>query len=88
MYIGTVVRDKSGKVINNNTLNLPENKGVFQVAYKQITDYLDGGALPHCTRHDYLAVNEICFATIESGLTGQTIAIPCQNRDRLIFANG
>ncbi|HIE28604.1 TPA: hypothetical protein EYP66_15095 [Candidatus Poribacteria bacterium] len=33
-------------------------------------------------------LREIGFATIESGLTGQTIAIPCQNRDRLIFANG
>jgi predicted dehydrogenase len=88
MYIGTVLRDKSGKTIDNSTLNLPENKGVFQVAYKQITDYLDGGPLPHCARDEYMAVNEIGFATIESGLTGQTISIPCQNRDRLIFANG
>ena len=88
MYIASVVRDKSGKVIDNSTLNLPENASVFKVAYKQITDYLDGGPLPHCSGDDYMAVNEIGFATIESGLTGQTIAIPCQNRDRLIFANG
>ena len=99
MYIGTVLQDKSGKVIDNshkpkalvneaNTLNLPENASVFKCAYQQITDYLDGGPLPHCARDDYMAVNEIGFATIESGLTGQTITIPCQNRDRLIFANG
>ena len=88
MYIGTVLRDKSDKVIDNSTLNLPQNASVFQFAYKQITDYLDGGPLPHCTHDEYMAVNEIGFATIESGLTGQTIAIPCQNRDRLIFANG
>jgi predicted dehydrogenase len=88
MYIGTVLRDKSGKVIDNSILNLPENASVFKFAYKQITGYLDGGSLPHCARDEYMAVNEIGFATIESGLTGQTISIPCQNRDRLIFANG
>jgi len=87
MYIGTSVRNKSGPV-DNSTLNLPENASVFKVAYEQIAAYLDGGPLPHCARDDYMAVNEIGFATIESGLTGQTIAIPCQKRDRLIFANG
>ncbi len=87
MYIGTSVRNKSGPV-DNSTLNLPENASVFKVAYGQIAAYLDGGALPHCARDDYMAVNEIGFATIESGLTGQTIAIPCQKRNRLIFANG
>ncbi len=88
MYIGTVLHDKGGKIIDNDTLNLPENAGVFQVAYKQLTDYLDGGPLPHCARDEYMAVNEIGFATIESGLTAKTIEIPCQKRDRLIFANG
>ena len=79
---------KGGELIDNATLNLPENAGPFNVAYKQITDYLDGGPLPDCARDDYTAVNEIGFATIESGLTGQTIQLPCQNRKRLIFANG
>jgi len=87
MYVGASVRNKSGPV-DNNTLGLPENASVFKVAYEQIAAYLDGGPLPHCARDDYIAVNEIGFATIESGLTGQTIPIPCQKRDRLIFANG
>ncbi|MBI1930780.1 Gfo/Idh/MocA family oxidoreductase [Candidatus Poribacteria bacterium] len=88
MYIGTALHDKNGKQIDNATLGLPENASVFKMAYQQITDYLDGGPVPHCARGEYLAVNEIGFATIESGLTGQTIQLPCQNRNRLIFANG
>ena len=88
MYIGTALHDKNGKQIDNATLGLPENASVFKMAYQQITDYLDGGPLPHCARGEYMAVNEIGFATIESGLTGQTIQLPCQNRNRLIFANG
>lgn len=86
-YSSTTVH-KEGKLIDNATLNLPENASPFKVAYKQITDYLDGGSLPHCARDDYTAVNEIGFATIESAITGQTINLPCQNRNRLIFANG
>lgn len=88
MYIPTVLYDKDGKLVDNSTLNLPENASVFKVAYQQICDYLDGGLLPHCTRNDYMAVNEIGFAMIESSLTGKSIDIPCQKRDRLIFANG
>jgi len=88
MYIRTIVRDKSGKEIDNSTLNLPENASVFKMAYKQISDFLDGGQIPDCAKNDYMAVNEIGFGTIESGLTGQTITIPMENRDRLIFANG
>ena len=86
-YSGTTVH-KSGKLVDNDTLNLPENEGPFKIAYKQITDYLDGGTLPHCSRDAYPAVNEIGFAIIESGITGQTIELPCVNRQRLIFANG
>ena len=88
MYIGTVLRDKNGQQMDNSELNLPENASVFKVAYEQIAAYLDGGSLPHCARDDYMAVNEIGFATIESGLTGQAISIPGQNRNRLIFGNG
>ncbi len=88
MYIGTVMHDKDSKQIDNNTLGLPENASVFKVAYKQISDYLDGGPLPHCACDEYMAVNEIGFAAIESGLTEQTIELPCQNRERLIYANG
>ena len=86
-YSGATVH-KGGELIDNATLDLPENASPFKVAYKQITDYLDGGPLPDCAHDDYTAVNEIGFATIESGLTGQTIQLPCQNRERLIFANG
>jgi len=49
---------------------------------------MGGGDLPDCAGDDYIAVNEIGFATIESGLTGQTVEIPNQKRDRLIYANG
>ena len=86
-YSSTVVQ-KAGKVVDNATLDFPENASPFKVAYKQITDYLAGGPLPDCARDEYTAVNEIGFATIESGLTGETIQLPCQNRKRLIFANG
>ena len=87
-FYSSVIVHKDGKLVDNATLNLPENAGPFNVAYKQITDYLDGGPLPDCSGDDYTAVNEIGFATIESGITGQTIQLPCQNRKRLIFANG
>jgi len=88
MYIRTVLQNKDGKIVDNNTLNLPENASVFKMAYKQICDYLDGGPLPHCTKNDYMAINEIGFAMIESSLMGKAINIPCEKRDRLIFANG
>ena len=86
-YSGTTVH-KGGKLIDNATLDLPENASPFKVAYKQITDYLDGGPPPDCSGEDYTAVNEIGFATIESSITGQTIDLPCENRRRLIYANG
>ena len=88
MYAGTVLRDNDNKLVDNSTLELPENASVFKMAYEQICAYLDGGPMPHCTRNDYMAVNEIGFAMIESSITGRTISIPCENRDRLIFANG
>jgi predicted dehydrogenase len=88
IYTPTILKDKNGKIVDNSTLNLPENASVFKVAYEQIVDYLNGGPLPHCTKNDYMAVNEIGFGMIESSFTGKTIDIPCQNRNRLIFANG
>lgn len=88
IYIGATVRKKNGEIVDNSTLDLPANASVFKVAYEQIAAYLSGGDLPHCTRDDYLAVNEIGFAMIESSITGQTISIPCQRRNRLIHANG
>lgn len=88
IYTGTVLLDKDGKRVDNATLDLPPNESVFKVAYQQIADHLGGGPAPHCSGADYMAVNEIGFATIESGLTGETVAIPCARRDRLIWANG
>ncbi|MBD3181657.1 hypothetical protein GF312_05145 [Candidatus Poribacteria bacterium] len=87
MYTGTVLQ-KDGEIVANSALDLPENASVFKVAYQQIADYLDGGPLPHCSEKDYMAVNEIGFAMIESSITGKNIDIPCQNRERLIYANG
>ena len=67
-------------------MGLPEKQSVFKVAYEQITGYLEGGPPPHCSGADNLAVNEIAFATIESGLTGRKVDTPCQNRGRKIWA--
>ena len=50
-------------------------------------NYLNGGPLPHCTGDDWKAVNELGFATVESGLTQQVVCLPLANRDRRIFAN-
>ncbi len=86
-YTNTVIHAE-GELVDTSRLGFPENASPFKVAYKQITDYLDGGPLPDCARDDYTAVNELGFATIESGLTAQTIQLPCRNRKRLIFANG
>ncbi len=88
IYTPTVLKDKKGQVVDNSTLELPENASVFKVAYQQIADYLGGGEMPHCAKDDYMAVNEIGFGIIESSITGKTIEIPSQNRSRLIFANG
>lgn len=87
-YCETFFRDKDGKRVDNATLGLPPHESVFKVAYEQIAAYLDGGPLPHCSGKDYLAVNEIGFATIESAHTGKRIEIPSSHRTRLIYANG
>jgi predicted dehydrogenase len=88
MYIESRVTDKHGKPVDDIKLDLPEKLGVFEVAYSQIAGFLDGGPLPECTRDAYRAVNEIAFASIESGQTGAAVNLPCNHRDRLIFANG
>ena len=84
----TRLTDESGNVVDHNILNLPDNASVFKVAYQQIVDYLEGGPLPDCSRNSYMAVNEIGFATIESGKTGQLVNLPNLRRDRLVYANG
>ena len=84
----TRLTDESGNVVDHNILNLPDNVSVFKVAYQQIVDYLEGGPLPDCSRNSYMAVNEIGFATIESGKTRQLVNLPNLRRDRLVYANG
>ena len=84
----TCLTGKNGKIKDHNILDLPEDASVFKVSYQQIVDCLNGGPLPDCSKNDYMAVNEIGFATIESGLTKQIVNIPNQRRDRLVYANG
>ena len=84
----TRLTNESGNVVDHNILNLPDNASVFKVAYQQVVDYLEGGPLPDCSRNSYMAVNEIGFATIESGKTGQLVNLPNLRRDRLVYANG
>jgi len=88
MYIPPAAFDEDGKPIDLTQHNIPANASVFEVAYDQIADYLDGGPLPHCTNDDWIAVHEVGFAGIESVLTNQRIELPNQNRTRKIFANG
>ncbi len=80
--------DADGKEIPAEELGLPENASPFLVAYEQIADYLDTGAAPDCGPDQYRPVNEVAFGMIESGITGETIPLPCAKRDRLVFANG
>ncbi|MBT3268743.1 Gfo/Idh/MocA family oxidoreductase [Candidatus Poribacteria bacterium] len=87
-YLQPTLRNADGAVVDNATLDLPGNVGPFKIAYEQITGHLDGGPPPHCAGSDWVAVNEIGFATIESGMTGARVDLPCANRDRMIFANG
>lgn len=88
MYIPPIAHNADGNPMDVAELGMPKNASVFTVAYDQITGYLDGGPLPHCTNEDFIAVHEIGFAAIESILTNQRIELPNTNRTRRIFANG
>lgn len=88
MYIPPAAFDKDKRPIDLEALGMPKPASVFTVAYNQIADYLDGGPLPDCTDADFVTVNEIGFAGIESVLTNLPIRIPVANRTRKIFANG
>ena len=85
MYIEPKAWDKKNEEVD---LQVPEKQSVFTVAYGQIADYLDGGALPHCANAEFIAVHELGFAAIESIVTGRQVEIPLQNRGRKIYANG
>jgi predicted dehydrogenase len=88
IYIPPFARTKKGEVIDLAKHGMPENASVFKVAYDQIADHLSGGPLPHCTNGDWVAVNEIGFAAIESVRRNQRIELPNKRRTRRIFANG
>lgn len=85
IYTAPVARDDKGSAIK---LDMPPNASVFRLAYEQIAAYLDGGPLPHCCDADWIAVNEIGFAGIESLHTDTRILLPNKRRDRVVFANG
>ena len=87
-YGSPSARDKKGNSIDLEEYAMPAVASPFKLAYEQIADYLDCGALPDCTDNSFAAVHEICFAGIESVLTNRRIEIPNENRTRRIFANG
>jgi predicted dehydrogenase len=64
--------------------HFPEKKGVFDVAYNQIADYLEGGPPPECSRSDFMAVQEIGYGAVESIYQGGRILLPAAKRDRMI----
>lgn len=86
MYIPPAAFDKDNKPLDLG--EVPANTSVFDVAYGQIADYLDGGSLPHCTDDDFAVVHELGFAAIEGALSGGRVAVPNQKRERVIWANG
>jgi predicted dehydrogenase len=88
MYLPPVAFDRDKQLIDLTAFGLPKPASVFTVAYDQIADYLDGGPLPHCTNEDFITVNEIGFAGIESVLTDRPVRVPNVNRQRRIYANG
>ena len=88
IYIEPVVRDAEGKMVDLDTLNLPEKASVFKVAYEQIAEHLDGGPRPDCTDEDLVTVHELGFAGIESALTDRRVTLPNANRTRRVWANG
>lgn len=88
IYIPPAARDEKNKPIELALHNMPPNRSVFAVAYDQIAAHLEGGPLPHCTNDDFVKVNEIGFAAIESIHTGQRITLPNVNRSRKVYANG
>lgn len=88
IYTPAFARDKEGNEIDLASQAMPADASVFTVAYGQIADHLDGGPPPACTGDDWIAVNEIGFAGIESVHTGQPVALPNTNRARRVFANG
>jgi predicted dehydrogenase len=88
IYTEVYGSNAKGEAMDLDELQIPEEESVFKVAYEQMASHLDGGPLPHCTNQDFITVNEIGFAGIESVHSGTTIRLPNSNRTRKVFANG
>lgn len=88
IYTDVHAANAKGEALKLEKLQIPAEESVFKVAYEQMANFLDGGPLPHCTNQDFMSVNEVGFAGIESVLTGNTVSLPNSNRTRKIFANG
>ena len=87
MYIPTVLKNAKGEAQDLVSYELPEPASVFRVAYDQIAAHLDGGPLPDCSNENFVIVNEVGFAAIESLHSGKTVALPNSSRGRKVFAN-
>jgi hypothetical protein len=88
MYIAPFARDAKGQALDLEALGPPPDASVFTVAYDQLAGWLDGGPRPHCCDDDFVAVNEIGFAGIESLHRHQRVTLPNAHRARKVFANG
>ena len=73
---------------NPVALKIPEDKSPFEVAYGQIVAYLESGKKPECGPEQFVAVNEIVFGMIESGLGNQPVTLPNARRIRKIYCMG
>lgn len=87
MYIDPIAFNKDGQPIDVLSL-MPENRSVFEVAYDEIAEHLDGGPKPACTDEAWHIVHEIGFAGIESVHTKARVTLPNTQRGRRVFANG
>ena len=80
IYTPPFACNQKGTPIDLAQYNMPDNASPFKVAYEQIAAHLDGGPLPACTNKDWVAVNEIGFAAVESILTNRRVTLPNVNR--------
>jgi len=81
------VRHGEGPV-DLSSRGMPTEESAFKVAYDQIADHLDGGDYPSCTGQNFVTVNEVGFAAIESILTDRRVLLGEVDRDLKVFANG
>lgn len=88
IYTPPVAMDKKWNMIDLAPHNMPPDASVFKVAYEQIAAHLDGGPKADCTDQQWVHVNEIGFAGIESVHRDERITLPNAHRTRRVHANG